>query len=83
MRGKKPFRLSMPPSLGFAAEDPIDRLITDQRLLGGVGIGRLAVIDIAHAGNGRDQLLAMGETGICANASRIGARCRPNARMAA
>ncbi len=49
--------------LGAAAEDPVDRLVAGERLLRGVGVGRLAVIDIGDAADGGDQLLPVRQPG--------------------
>ena len=43
--------------LGHAARDPIDGVVAGQRARGRVGVGGLAVVDVAHAADGRDQLL--------------------------
>ena len=80
--------LAMPPSFGQAAEDPVDRVVAGERLGGRVGVGGLAVVDVAHAVDRRDQLLAMREAGKGADgraptASRLdaeGARSRVSGR---
>ena len=51
-----------------SADDPVDVVVTDQGLCRGVGIGRLAVVDEAHAVDGRDQFLAMREARIALQA---------------
>ena len=54
--------------LRATAEDPVDRLVAGERLGRGVGVGRLAVVDVADVADGRDQLLAVGEAGIALDA---------------
>ncbi len=50
--------------LGLAAGDPIDAVVADHRFFGGIGIGGLAVIDVADAVDDGDHLLAMAQAGI-------------------
>ena len=50
--------------LRLAAQDPVDVVIGRQRARRGVGIGRLAVVDVDDVADGRDALLAMRQAGI-------------------
>jgi len=49
--------------LGAAAGDPIDVVVAGDCLLGGVGIGRLGIVDVADPVDGRDRLLAVRQAG--------------------
>ena len=53
-----------PAFLRLPAGDPVDRLVAGERARRGIRVGRLAVIDVAHAVDAGHQLLAMREAGI-------------------
>ena len=49
--------------LGPAAEDPIDVVEAQQRLFGGIGIGRLGIVDVEHFAAPADLLQPVREAG--------------------
>src|SRR3546814_8051590 len=49
--------------LGAPAGDPQDAVVAGERLGGGIGVGGIGIVDVGHAVDHRDDLLAMGEAG--------------------
>src|SRR3546814_19834587 len=47
--------------LGAPAGDPEEAVVAGERLGGGIGVGGLGIVDVGHAVDDRDDLLAMGE----------------------
>ncbi len=68
--GKQRHQRLDPALLRHAAGDPDQPVVADQRALGGVGVGGLAVVDEGDAVDGDDALLAMRQSGIAEQAGR-------------
>ena len=66
--GKSGASGSMPPSLAMPPAIQITPVVAGERARGGIGIGRLAVVDEAHAVDGADALLAVRQAGIARDA---------------